>query len=141
MMPKPNSRTALISALLAVGIASMVTACSSSPAPIAAHGSITVDYTLPFGGGTGDDLSDGDQVVVVNSAGTVMGTGTLSTAGGKSLGGAGFEDIFGFMVKVPGGLPRCGIQIDGTSHGTVWESVQQMKSGPALTLDETTNGN
>jgi hypothetical protein len=95
---------------------------------------------LPAFGGVDDDLSDGSQIVVVNSAGTVVGTGTLSTSGGTNLGGGDFADTFSFAVTVPGGLSRYGIQVGGTSHGTVWESAQQMKSGPALTLDETTDG-
>jgi hypothetical protein len=90
---------------------------------------------LPSFGGVDDDLSDGSQIVVVNSA----GTGTLSTSGGTNLGGGDFADTFSFTVTVPGDLARYGIQVGGTSHGTVWESAQQMKSGPALTLDETTD--
>ena len=107
--------------------------CSSSPAPITAHGTVTVDYT------SSDDLSGGSQVVIVNSAGTVVGNGTLTLRhSGPGLLNFGEEDVFGFTVTVPGGLPRYGIQVGGTSHGTVWDSAAQMKTGPSLSLDETT---
>jgi hypothetical protein len=136
-----NIRTLFISAALAAGTISFAAACSSGPAPITAHSTMTVDYTMSgFYGGAGDDLSDGSQVVIVNSAGTVIGTGALTTTSGTSLGGGDMKDTFSFTMKVPGGLPRYGIQVGGTSHGTVWESAQQMRSGPALTLDETTDG-
>lgn len=120
---------AVTAALLAAG------GCLSGPASITANGKVTVDYT----GSTGDDLSDGSQVVIVNSAGTVIGTGTLALKhSGPGLLNIGEEDVFSFKVTVPGGLPRYGIQVGGTSHGTVWDSAAQMKSGPALSLDETT---
>jgi hypothetical protein len=120
--------------LAAVTVALLTAAgCSSSPAPINAHGTVTVDYT------SADDLSDGSQVVIVNSAGTVVGNGTLALKhSGPGLLNIGEEDVFSFTVTVPGGLPRYGIQVGGTSHGTVWNSTAQMKSGPALSLDETT---
>jgi hypothetical protein len=124
--------------LAAAGAAVTVTACSSSPASITASGKVTVDYTMLVAGGTGDDLSDGSQVVVVNSSGTVIGNGTLAGSGGGGLGGYGMADVFTFKVTVPGGLPRYGIQVGGTSHGTAWESAAQMQTGPALEIDETT---
>jgi hypothetical protein len=109
-------------------------ACSSAPAPITAHGTVTVDYNQ----GASDDLSDGNQVVIVNSAGTVVGTGTLALQhSGPGLLGFGEEDVFMFRVTVPGGLPRYGIQVNGTGHGTLWDSAAQMKSGPAVEIDET----
>jgi hypothetical protein len=122
--------------LLAAVTAALLAAagCSSSPAPINAHGTVTVDYT----GSVGDDLSDGSQVVIVNSAGTVVGNTTMTLKhSGPGLLNFGEEDVFSFTVTVPGGLPRYGIQVGGTSHGTVWDSAAQMKSGPALSLDET----
>jgi hypothetical protein len=123
----------------AVLAALLLAACSSSPAPITAHGKVTVEYTDPGAGA--DDLSDGSQVVIVNSAGTVIGNGTLTaTSSGPGLLGIGQEDVFSFKVTVPGGQPRYGIQVGGTSHGTVWESAAQMQSGPALDIDETTGG-
>jgi len=110
-------------------------ACSSAPATISAHGTVTVDYT----GSTGDDISDGSQVVVVNSSGTVIGNGTLTLKhSGPGLLNIGEEDDFTFTVTVPGGLARYGVQVGGTSHGTVWETAAQMKAGPALSIDEST---
>ena len=112
-------------------------ACSSSPAPVTAHGTVAVDYTS-----AGDDnLSDGSQVVIVNSAGTVVGNGTLALRhAGAAPFNLGMEDDFTFAVTVPGGLPRYGIQVGGTAHGTVWETAAQMKAGPGLSIDETTGG-
>jgi hypothetical protein len=126
------TKTGLFLAAVTVVLLTAV-GCSSSPAPINAHGTVTVDYT------SSDDLSDGSQVVIVNSAGTVVGNGTLALKhSGPGMLGIGEEDVFSFTVAVPGGLPRYGIQVGGTSHGTVWDSAAQMKSGPALSLDETT---
>ena len=133
-MPNRARSLAALAGLAAAGLA--IAACSSGPAPITAHGKITVDYTDPS---VGDDLSDGSQVVVVNSAGTVVGTGTLAVkSSGPGLDNIGSEDVFTFQVTVPGGLPRYGIQVGGTSHGTVWQSAAQMQSGPALSIDEST---
>jgi hypothetical protein len=126
---------------LAAVTAALLTAagCSAGPAPITAHGTVTVDYTSSAGGGPGDSLNDGDQVVIVNSSGTVVGNGILATQSFSTTADApDWEDVFSFKVTVPGALPRYGIQVNGTSHGTVWESAAQMKSGPALSLDETT---
>lgn len=125
--------------LATVTAATLVAGCSSSPAPINAHGTVTVDYTDPSMGGTADDLSGGDQVVIVNSAGAVIGTGTLAVvSSGPGLDDIGDEDVFSFKVTVPGGLPRYGIQVNGTKHGTLWDSAAQMKSGPGVEIDETT---
>jgi hypothetical protein len=130
------TRTVLLAAAILAAL--LLAACSSSPAPITAHGKVTVDYTDPA---VGDDLSDGSQVVIVNSAGTVIGNGTLAAvSSGAGMLGIGQEDVFSFKVTVPGGLPRYGVQVGGTSHGTVWETAAQMKAGPALALDETTGG-
>jgi len=119
----------------AVLAALLLAACSSSPAPITAHGTVTVDYT------SSDDLSGGSQVVIVNSAGTVVGNGTLTaTSSGPGTDGLAQQDVFSFKVQVPGGLARYGIQVGGTSHGTLWETAAQMKAGPALAIDETTGG-
>lgn len=126
----------LAAAVLAV---LLLAACSSSPAPITAHGKVTVEYTAPGAGG--DDLSDGSQVVIVNSSGTVIGNGTLTaTSSGPGIDNIGEQDVFSFKVQVPGGQPRYGIQVGGTSHGTLWETAAQMKAGPALAIDETTGG-
>jgi hypothetical protein len=117
----------------------LLAGCSSSPAQITAHGKLAVDYDTS----AGDDLSDGSQVVVVNSAGTVVGNATLtqvSTPAGAPVFLGDSEDDFAFKVTVPGGLPRYGIQIGGTGHGTTWESAGQMTSGPSLEIDETTAG-
>jgi hypothetical protein len=114
------------------------TGCSSAPPPppITAHGSLQVDYS----GDTGDNISDGDQVAVINSAGTVIANTTLSFQDtNTSFAIIGDEDNFTFTVKMPGGLPRYGIQIDSGQHGTVWETPAQMKAGPSLSLDETDN--
>ena len=132
-----RTSTALAGAALTTMALLAAAGCSSAPAAIAAHGTVAVDYTS-----AGDDnLSDGSQVVVVNSAGTVVGNGTLALRhAGAAPFNIGMEDDFTFAVTVPGGLPRYGIQVGGTAHGTVWQTAAQMKSGPALSIDETTGG-
>jgi len=126
-----RTSTALAGAALTTMALLAAAGCSSAPAAVA------VDYTA-----AGDDnLSDGSQVVVVNSAGTVVGNGTLALRhAGAAPFNIGMEDDFTFAVTVPGGLPRYGIQVGGTAHGTVWQTAAQMKSGPALSIDETTGG-
>lgn len=127
-----TTAAALAGAALA---AALLGACSSAPATVTSHGTVTVDYSP----GGSDDLSDGSQVVVVNSSGTVIGNGTLTLKhSGAGPFNIGMEDNFTFTVTVPAGLPRYGIQVGGTSHGTLWQSPAQMKAGPGLALDETT---
>ncbi len=119
-------------------------ACGGSPAAMTSHGTMGVTYSTGTGllGGTPgiDPFSDGTQVVVIDSKGTVIGTGTLASYTDKAnqavvaaLGGSVAEDDYKFTVTVPGGETRYGIQV-GTGHGTVWVTPAEMKKGPALTL-------
>jgi hypothetical protein len=136
-----NRIAALPAAAAFAAVVFAAAGCSSAPASVTASGKVTVEYTSTAIGGAGDDLSDGDQVVVVNSAGTVIGNGTLATvSSGPGTDNIGSEDVFSFKVTVPGGLPRYGIQVNGTRHGTLWESAKQMQAGPGVLIDETTGG-
>ena len=129
--------------------------CSSSPAPITAHGMLTV-YDSPFSGlsmaDAYPDITDGSQVTVTDPSGTVFGNGTLSYSKADTLrflleaeaqypqiGATLASDIaiYTFTVTVPGGEPRYGIQA-GRNRGTIWQSAAQMKAGPGLTLGSLT---
>lgn len=103
---KPRPR-----AVLALGAINVATPCSDAD-------------TYP-------DVQAGAQVIVVNSAGTVIATGNLGAGHPQD---AITPDVcrFPFNVKVPGGLPRYGIEIG--HRGTVWYSQAEMRSGPKLTL-------
>jgi hypothetical protein len=134
-----------LAALPLLGLLAGLTACgSSAPASIASKGSVIVDYTAQgaLWGGAGDDLSNGSQVVLVNPAGDVIGSGNLNLANtttmpGMSAASGDFEDTLTWNVTVAGGLPRYGVRI--TTHGTLWYSPSQIKN-PSISLDETTDG-
>ncbi len=134
--------TGALAAATLAAIAGGTAACSSSPGTITGHGTMTVNYGTGIGllGGTAgsDPYSDGTQVVVVDSHGTVVASTALTAvkAGRVMLGGMFIEDSYTFTVTVPGGLPRYGIQVGGTNHGTIWETPAEM-THPALTLDLT----
>jgi hypothetical protein len=124
----------------------------SGPGSFTAHGSEMV-FADPFNGQNVQqaypDITDGAQVTVINSSGTVVGTGTLQsdpvgtlqaikaavtgTPGLSASDFASFVMKYTFTVTVPGGLPRYGIRA-GQDRGTVWLSPNQMRHGPALTL-------
>ena len=133
-----NKRTAAILAGCALAAVAGSTAACGSPGTITSHGTMAVDFSIGGGvlGNASDPFSDGTQVVVVNSAGTVIASSTLHAAGTSLLGGVFPEDRYTFTVTVPGGLPRYGIQVGGTGHGTIWETPAQMIR-PALNLDLT----
>jgi hypothetical protein len=81
------------------------------------------------------DVVQGTQVVVTNSAGTVIATGQLGAGQQQEfagLGSFGATCNYPFTVQVPGGLARYGITI--SHRGTIWFSAKQMQSGPGLTL-------
>jgi hypothetical protein len=81
------------------------------------------------------DVEQGTQVVVTNSAGTVMATSQLGKGRQRDLSGFGSFGAtcsYAFVVQVPGGLARYGITV--SHRGTIWFSAQQMQGGPGLTL-------
>lgn len=129
-----NKRTAgVLAGCALVAVTGSLAACGG-PGTITSHGTMTVDYGMT----TGDPFAgSGAQVVVVNSAGTVIASTTLlaGRAGASPL-GTGFQDDYTFTVTVPGGEPRYGIQVGGTNHGTIWETPAEM-AHPALSLDLT----
>jgi hypothetical protein len=96
----------------------------------------TMQVTWDITNGGSDPFGDGTQVVVVNSSNDVIGTSTLQAAGHSTI-LLYQEDAYKFTVTVPQGQTRYGIQVGGTSHGTIWESAKQMQAGPALSLDLT----
>lgn len=77
------------------------------------------------------DISNGSPVRVVNSSGTVIGTGTLAPSDPSSWGSQ--DAVYSFTVTVPAGEPRYGIEI-GRGRGTVWLTGAQMRRGPALSV-------
>lgn len=130
--------SAVAVAITALGLAG----CGSNPGTITGHGTMAVDLNISgaLGGGSSasDPFTDGTQVVVVNSSGTVIASTALHSTGGHKLDGMSFlfEDTYTFTVTVPGGLPRYGLQVGGTGHGTIWETPAEM-THPALSLDLT----
>ncbi len=135
----------ILGALFAAGV-------FSGQGTITAHGSELV-FANPLDGqnvqNAYPDISDGTQVTVVNSSGTVVGTGTLQSdpaatvralksavAGISGLSASDFTSFvaeYDFTVTVPGGLARYGIRA-GQNRGTTWLTPQQMRNGPALSL-------
>lgn len=125
-------------------ILAALSGCSSAPAPIQSKGTVVVDYTIggAFFGGTGDDLANGAQVVILNPQGAVVASAPLNlqhgvTEPGMSAASGDMEDTLTWSVQVPGGLSSYGVRI--TSHGTQWYSASGIKN-PTLSLDETTDG-
>jgi hypothetical protein len=112
-----------VSAAAALALA----ACGSSAPPVTSHGNLTL-YADPLGGvpvAQGyPDITDGAQIVVTDSSGKVIGTGTLSYDKTQSKVQASVEAamlgsgvnatllqpdvaVYKFTVSgLPGGLPR-----------------------------------
>jgi hypothetical protein len=109
----------------------------SGPGILTARGTEAVcsadyDPLNPAGTSAADeypDITDGGQVTVIDSANHVIGTGTLSLAGGSTPA----EAHYTFSVRVPSGEARYGIEI-GHNRGTVWTSEKEMRSGPGVSL-------
>ena len=150
-MRSARGQTAVVAGFL--GSAVVLGACSSSPPPVTAHGTLTVEVN-PLGGTevaqAYPDITDGSQVTVTDPSGKVVGTGTLAYSKsqtatealllGTQMGlGANAADmvldiaVYTFTVTgLPGGLPRYGFSV-GTNRGTIWESPSQVKD-PQLSL-------
>src|ERR1700722_18731247 len=121
-----------------------VAACSSGPGAITSKGTVVVDYTIggAFFGGSGDDLANGAQVVILNRSGTVIASAPLTlqngvTEPGMSASSGDMEDTLTWSTTVPGGLSSYGVRI--ADHGTQWYSAGGIKD-PVLSLDETDDG-
>lgn len=127
--------SAVFAGIIAVVVVVVILAASGA-SPVKVHGQLEVAADALNGTNTSDysDISDGAQVTVVNSSGTVIANGTLSFSKAENLGLIS-ADIYNFTVTVPGGLSRYGIQV-GQNRGTVWESASQMKAGPSLCLGD-----
>lgn len=83
------------------------------------------------------DITEGAQVVVTNSSGSVIGTTSLSYNGPLSSAESKIQKgmsvcVYPFTVTVPGALSRYGITV--SHRGTVWFSAAQMAKGPGLSL-------
>lgn len=94
------------------------------------------------------DVTAGSQVTVTNSAGSVIGTGTLSFDKVKTLefvlqGSAKYPELASTLADdvavydftatgLPGGLARYGFSV-GKNRETIWVSPSQAKD-PGLTL-------
>ena len=140
---------AVIGALAVAGI--IISALSGSTAPpVTSHGTVTLYSGLLSGLNVQDsypDITSGSQVTVTDSAGKVIGTGTLSYSSAQTsalvllsalaakLPSYDFTQdvaVYTFTVTVPGGLDRYGLTV-GRNRGIIYESASQMKV-PALTL-------
>jgi hypothetical protein len=129
----------------AAAVAGIVFAVTSGPGSFTAHGTdaVCVDAS---------DITDGAEVTVLDSAGHVLGTGSLaednspeatkleqqyaSLQGALSYlsGSPSAMSIYTFTVTgLPGGEPRYGITV-GQDRGTVYFTEKQMRSGPGLSL-------
>lgn len=76
-------QTVVVAGFLAGAV--VLGACSSSPPPVTAHGTLAV--YAPLGNNTQDaypDITSGAQVTVTNPSGTVIGTGTLAYSQSKT---------------------------------------------------------
>jgi len=125
--------------VLVIGVVLGVTVLRGGSSSITSHGTMEVeDYSGSCRSDAGySDITDGTQVVVTNSTGTVIGTGTLSYDGNVSKALSSAQSglsacVYDFTVSVPGGLPRYGITV--SHRGTIWFDSGQMESGPGLTL-------
>jgi hypothetical protein len=126
-------------------IAGIVFAVTSGPGSFTAHGTEEVCVDAP-------DITDDTQVTVLDSAGHVLGTGSLAEDNSPeatklitqydalqvSLGSFGNSgpgmSIYTFTVTgLPGGQARYGIAV-GQNRGTVYFTEQQMRSGPGVNL-------
>jgi hypothetical protein len=135
----------------AVALAAVLAGCGSTP-PIHTDGQLEV-FASPLNGQSAQTaypgITPGTQVIVVNSSGKVIGTGSLTynaaavQAADKQFAAAlpgtpasmysTWIEAFGFTATVPGGQPRYGIQVSG-QPGTVWFTPAEMRKGPVLSL-------
>jgi len=144
-------RPATLITIAAIVIAAAA-GCSSGAPPVTSHGTLTL-YADPLGGvpvAQGyPDITDGSQVVVTDSGGNVIGTGTLAydkTQTGvqasveASMLGKGINAslllpdiaVYNFTVTgLPGGLPRYGLKLG--NRAVHWETGKAIKD-PELTL-------
>ena len=140
---------AVIGALAVAGVIISFLSGSTAP-PVTSHGTVTLYSGLLSGLNVQDsypDITSGSQVTVTDSAGKVIGTGTLSYSSAQTsalvllsalaakLPSYDFTQdvaVYTFTVTVPGGLPRYGLTV-GRNRGIIYESASQMKD-PGLTL-------
>jgi hypothetical protein len=83
------------------------------------------------------DITQGIQVVVTNSNGTIVATNQLGNSKESDvpgLGAYGASCNYPFTVQVPEGLARYGITV--LHRGIFWFTAKQMPAGPGLTLGD-----
>jgi hypothetical protein len=139
--------------LIAIAASIVVVAATAVTLPLVLGGgsTITARGALELDDFTGNcltdpgfsDITQGTQVVVTNSANTVVGTSALNYAQQQSAEQSSLQPglsvcIYTFTVSVPGGLSRYGIII--SHRGTVWFSAAQMAKGPGLSLSSGGSG-
>jgi hypothetical protein len=131
--------------IIVAGIAITLVVTLGGAASITARGSVEVDdfdgQCLTDPGFS--DITEGTQVVVTNSGGSVIGTSQLgyntqASALQSSLQPGLSVCIYTFNVTVPGGLARYGITV--SHRGTVWFDPSQMAKGPGLSVSSGGSG-
>lgn len=143
------SRRALLTtaaaAVVAVGIAITLVLTLGGAGNITARGSVEVDdFTGQCLSDPGfSDITEGIQVVVTDSGGSVVGTSQLgydtqASALQSSLQPGLSVCIYTFKVTVPGRLARYGITV--SHRGTVWFTPAQMAEGPGLSVSSGGSG-
>lgn len=131
---KRSTRAAI--AATALALAACLTACGGGSPAISVHGQLETAVSVMDGTTPGQaypDITDGGQVVIVNSGGTVIATGTLDETSLPDT--EAVSDYYTFSLGVPGGLPRYGIRVGDSDRGTVWETAAQMHD-PELCLGD-----
>lgn len=134
----------LAAALLATAVAVPVALLSNGPGDFTARGGESVCVDAP-------DVTAGTQVTVTDSAGRVIGTGTLADDNSAAAvaavkqyaqlsgvlaafaGNSAVMSVYTFAVAVPGGQQRYGVSTS-ERRGTVWFTEAQMRQGPHLSL-------
>jgi len=129
--PVNRARSAIAAA---AALATLGVAACGGPGSETVKGGLVIDESILSASQDYPDITDGTQVVVVNSAGDVVGTADLRFDAKDTVSASALisQTAYDFTVTVPSGLPRYGIRI--TTHGTVWFTPSQMSKGPVLSL-------
>ena len=137
---RPLLRRPVALAALGVAVAALVTGAALYASGVFRTQMLTVRGTEQvvvnsFDGMSTDsafpDITAGSAVTVVDDSGSVIGTGTLTASDPSSWGPQ--DAVYAFVVTVPAGQPRYGIEI-GRNRGTEWFTEDQMRSGPSLSV-------
>ena len=121
-----RSSTAAASFAAAALLAAALSSCSSTPATMTVHGTVTVPDNPAAG--EPSPVSDTSQVTVTDPSGKVLAFTTLD---GDAPQGRTFTLTYGFTVKVPEGESSYGVHVAGLD-GTTQFTQAKMKAGPAV---------